>query len=127
MITTRTRKTEARKKRVKAELTQKADTSRYNSVIDVLEDLGFSPAEALAQVARKGLQLSDDETFNPSDRASFANMAARASAELLQYIQPKLNRTEVSGPGGSVPTFQVVLNASGSTPETADSVHDEGN
>lgn len=75
-------------------------TFDLKSVQDVLVDHGYSPAEAMVRIATQAEAESGDETYEPNVRRAFLEMSMRANSELLQYVAPKLTRSELSGPNG---------------------------
>lgn len=77
-------------------------------VQDILVAHGYSPAEAMLRIASKAEEESGDETYEPSVRRAFLDMALKANAELLEYIAPKLSRQEHTGAGGDPLVVQVV-------------------
>lgn len=99
-------------------------TARYSNVTEILEELGLSPAEALAVCVKKAMTEADDERYELRDRIAFRKIAAQSAAELLKYVAPQLNKTEVSGPGGSVPTFQVVLSGNTASSKAGSGIPD---
>lgn len=93
-------------------------TANFSNVTEILEEFGLNPAEAIALCVQEAMKAAGDERYELRDRIAFRKIAASSAAELLKYVAPQLNKTEVSGPGGSVPTFQVVLSGN-STPSKA--------
>jgi hypothetical protein len=70
------------------------------NVMAALIDAGYSPADALVRVAKKSETESQDESYDIRVRQQFLMMAQRAAAELLEYTEPKLSRTELTGKDG---------------------------
>ena len=82
--------------------------TNIKKVLDVLIECGFSPAQALVTIAERGLSESENETYHISVRQQFLTMAQRASAELLEYTQPKLSRSELTWLNGEAIEFKKV-------------------
>lgn len=66
----------------------------------ILEQHGYSPAEAILKIATKAASESTDESYEPAVRRAFLDMSLKANTELLQYVQPKLTRSEHTGANG---------------------------
>lgn len=85
-------------------------------VRDVLIECGYSPAEAMVRIARKAEEEFADERYEPAVRRAFLDLSYKANAELQQYIQPKLTRTEQTGPDGGPLVIEVVKFGADKTP-----------
>ena len=87
-------------KRERAVPPAKRKNFRLREVREVLEDAGYSPAEAMLRIAEQAELSSQDESYEISTRRAFAEMALKANMDLLQYVAPKLTRTEHTGENG---------------------------
>lgn len=79
-----------------------------NNVIDVLVDAGYSPAEALVKCAKRAERESENEEYAPNVRAQFLTLAQKANSDLLEYIAPKLSRTEHVGKDGGAIKIEAI-------------------
>ena len=70
------------------------------SVQEVLVSRGYSPAEAMLRIATQAECEAENEEYEISVRRAFLDMSLKANMELLQYVAPKLNRTELTGKDG---------------------------
>jgi len=99
---------------------------RLDNVRDVLIQHGYSPAAATLRIAIQAEAESGDEGYEPSVRRAFLDMALKANTELLQYIEPKLSRTEVTGRDGG-PIEALLTSVQGATLPVIASVDDNEN
>ncbi len=70
---------------------------QLKKVKDVLAEHGYCPADALRKIASKSTEEAADERYNERTRLDFMSMAIKANSELLQYVEPKLTKTQHTG------------------------------